>query len=510
MGMFQKVNDWLADKGEKLVRGGDAGKAPGGAYYASNEAQQAYGGMRAPVTDAPTTADGRGVGGDTGRIAPVDRFSADSADKYNGRVPYRSQKDMQAEADAQRQQAEDQSRRQQTAQQRQAQPFGRAPAPQAAYTQPAQQPSNVLPFPGLVRGPEGNLYAHVEYVVLLRSRNECTKVIEYIKSNASVFLNMEFIANDSERQRCVDMLSGAAYTLGCHLNKISQRGIYLISSPSVYVVIDPAMQKYASAPEAQGYVRPEYAAYGGYGSQTGYAAPRPAYAGQGGYQQPAASVAPAAAGYTAGARGAYATQTTGTYPQQGANVASYAAGGARSGYAAQTTGTYPQQGASAAAGDASANAGFAAVGPRTAAYAGRSAGGAQQPGGNVGGYAAPSGGNTAPFDAVSATGYGTASAATGRYDRPAAYAAPGAATGAYAAQSAAGFRTGNFAGQPAGGAQAQPSGFGINARGTAQPFGQSVATGAFADAAGTQPRRATAPFGMQGAFTRSADNAVEK
>jgi len=70
-----------------------------------------------------------------------------------------------------------------------------------------------------------------------------------------VFLNMEYIASDSERQRCVDMLSGAAYTLGCALNKISPRGIYLISSPSVRVVMDPAMQKFTAAPEAQGYTQ---------------------------------------------------------------------------------------------------------------------------------------------------------------------------------------------------------------------------------------------------------------
>jgi FtsZ-interacting cell division protein YlmF len=122
---------------------------------------------------------------------------------------------MQAEEDQRRQQMEQQSRRQQAAQQQQrTQAFNRQGPQQPAYQQPQspQQQSNVLPFPGMIRGPEGNLYAHVEYIVLLRNRNECTKVIEYIKSNASVFLNMEFIANDSERQRCVDMLSGAAYT----------------------------------------------------------------------------------------------------------------------------------------------------------------------------------------------------------------------------------------------------------------------------------------------------------
>ena len=273
MGVFQKFNGWLNDRGIQTPRGGDAGKISGNAYYASQGAQQAYGSLQRPAQDAQAIADSMAAGSATGRTQPVDRFSGDASDKYGGRVPYRSQKDMQAESDAQRQQAEDQQRRQQAAMaQQKGQQFGRAPAPQAA--QPAyQQPSNVLPFPGMTRSPEGSYYAHVEYVVLLRSRNECTKVIEYIKANASVFLNMEFIANDSERQRCVDMLSGAAYTLGCNLSKISQRGIYLISSPSVYVVIDPALQKFAAVPESQGYVRPEYGSPAAYGaSQTGYAA----------------------------------------------------------------------------------------------------------------------------------------------------------------------------------------------------------------------------------------------
>ncbi|NLI21176.1 MAG: cell division protein SepF, partial [Clostridiales bacterium] len=293
MGMFQKVNDWLADKGDRFARGGDANRTPNGAYYASSEAEQAYGGMRAPVRNpAPSAAE------------PANTPPADPNDKYDGRVPYKSQKDLQAEAETRRQQMEDQARRQQAAQQqRQAQPFGRVPAQQAAYPQ-AQ--GNVVPFPGMIRGPEGRLYAHVEYVVLLRSRNECTKVIEYIKANASVFLNMEFIANDSERQRCVDMLSGAAYTLGCALNKISQRGIYLISSPSVRVEIDPALQKFASVPEAQGYVRPEYAAYGG---AAGYGARAPAYASQGGgYAAASGARAAAYAAQGASGYGAHAAQ----------------------------------------------------------------------------------------------------------------------------------------------------------------------------------------------------------
>jgi hypothetical protein len=69
---------------------------------------------------------------------------------------------------------------------------------------------------------------------------------------------MEAIEKISDRQRCVDILSGAAYALGCKLNKLSNNGIYLISSPSVHVVMDNATQKLASAQEVRGMVRQSY------------------------------------------------------------------------------------------------------------------------------------------------------------------------------------------------------------------------------------------------------------
>ena len=112
---------------------------------------------------------------------------------------------------------------------------------QAAYQQP--QASNVVTFPGMQSTPEGMVYAHVEYIMYLYKRDECRKVIERIRSNASVFLNMEAIEQISDRQRCVDILSGAAYALGCKLNKLSNNGIYLISSPSVHVVKDKEQPK---------------------------------------------------------------------------------------------------------------------------------------------------------------------------------------------------------------------------------------------------------------------------
>lgn len=288
--MFSKVGSWITDRSDRFIRG-EAG-APG-SYYGSSEAEQVYGQMgHEPQEEMDDTQE---IAGETSRRNTFDSFDRAGKD-YGGRVPYRSQRDMQQqqmalETERQRQLRAEQTRAYAPAPNQPPQPpysqnpqvgvqgygqapGGYAPPPNAALRQqPAAGPgSNVVVFPGLQQTPEGGACTHMEYIVLLRNRNECTKVIEYIKSHASVFLNMEFIASDGERQRCVDMLSGAAYTLGCAFNKISPRGIYLISAPSVYVVIDPALQKYTSAPEAQGFVRQNYES--GYGSPHRSGAPQ--------------------------------------------------------------------------------------------------------------------------------------------------------------------------------------------------------------------------------------------
>ncbi|MBR3875090.1 MAG: cell division protein SepF [Clostridia bacterium] len=254
MGIFRKFGDWLTDKSNRFIRG-EADENMEMGY----EEEQAEGEQPARQ---PLDPFGRGEG------------------EYGGRTPYRSRADLEREAQLQAQQQLQQAQQQvqqmpQNVQMNQQQPVQ---AQQPQYQQGYQPQSNVVNFPGMQASPDGSVYAHVEYVVLLRSRNECKDVIAYIKSNASVFLNMEFIASDSERQRCVDMLSGAAYTLGCALNKISPRGIYLISSPSVRVVLDPAMQKFTAAPEAQGFARQRYEEghqQAGYGYQQPDVQPEP-------------------------------------------------------------------------------------------------------------------------------------------------------------------------------------------------------------------------------------------
>ena len=233
MSVLGRVTGWLSGKGANNAQAGYGAYRSRG-YYGSSQAEDAYGAM-SPDRFIPDPSHN-----DHQASEPLsDRYSNDQ-DPYNGRVPYRSEQESYA------------SRNDMP---RNAQSTVPNTYAQQGYQQPEQtqyrQTGNVVDFPGQQEAAP----VHVEYVILLRSRNECTKVIEYIKTNASVFLNMEYIANESERQRCVDMLSGAAYTLGCRLHKISNRGIYLIASPYVRVMIDPAMKRFSSVSESQSYMQ---------------------------------------------------------------------------------------------------------------------------------------------------------------------------------------------------------------------------------------------------------------
>ncbi|MBE5814392.1 MAG: cell division protein SepF [Clostridiales bacterium] len=277
MDMFRKISQWVTDRSDSFIRGGQ-----------NNQPEPEYEPLQA-------TADASEVSGNG-----LDPFG-DGDRKYGGRQPYRSREDLEAEAERKAairaQQEAEAYQAQLQAQQEQMQQTGVYPQEQLQYQQEqyaaqqqaqyqqeqyaAQQQAqyqqqmqyqqeqqytaqqgynqaNVIPFPGMQSAADGSVYAHVEYIVQLTSRNECRTVIDYIRTNASVFLNMEAIENPSERQRCVDMLSGAAYALGCALNRISPRGVYLISSPSVRVMMDSATQKLASSPEVRSFARQSY------------------------------------------------------------------------------------------------------------------------------------------------------------------------------------------------------------------------------------------------------------
>jgi len=256
LGIFDKMNDVLGKFSNRVIAGKAAGEAQPPVYGAEKQNVN-----YPPVEEAPQAMPEKSA---------IDPFKRDGEGEYGGRQVYRSkydQEEVQQRAAAQRMQ--------QTGQFAPVQPTGRfAPVQQNPQmppqqmqqaAQPAQQgfqpsaaASNVVPFPGMQQGADGAVYGHVEYILFLHGCNQCRKIIDFIKTNASVFLNMEFIASEGERQRCVDFLSGAVYALGCTLSKISPRGIYLISAPTVRVILDSYAQRLGKAPEARGFVQQRY------------------------------------------------------------------------------------------------------------------------------------------------------------------------------------------------------------------------------------------------------------
>ncbi len=159
----------------------------------------------------------------------------------------------------------------------------------ARQSQPQQKPvrpvapsaENVVPFPGVMSDAAGNTYAHELQILQLRDRDECRAIIEYLKNNCTVALNMDNIASDTEKQRCVDMLSGAAYTLNCSISRISTRGVYMITPASVRVQQDEATRRLNGAARQPGQ-RPSrahsYASARAGQSQEPYEAPESGYA----------------------------------------------------------------------------------------------------------------------------------------------------------------------------------------------------------------------------------------
>lgn len=136
-----------------------------------------------------------------------------------------------------------------------------------------QQESNISYMPGTFVGNDGKAYSHVERVAQLVSVSACFRIIEFMRNGESVIVNTESIANEADVQRCLDMLAGAAFTLGCSLTKITQlKRAYLIAPKTVLVMQDVAVanwsrrdqmpqQDNSSDEEYQSRFRPERGVY---------------------------------------------------------------------------------------------------------------------------------------------------------------------------------------------------------------------------------------------------------
>lgn len=197
---------------------------------------------------------------------------------------------------------------------------------QEGWQQPAPQqqvPDNISFMPGhYVDGTRA--YAHVERITQLVSFQACYRIIEFMKNGESVIVNTESISNEAEVIRCIDMLSGAAYTLGCSITKITNiKRAYLISPPTVQVLADVFIRRMSDRRTEEGARRrsgrypeeQEMQSSGDGYDAAGYEQGRMA-AGYGGYDQ--------GASYDASyGRGGYQGNSFGAYGGFG-NAASYA------------------------------------------------------------------------------------------------------------------------------------------------------------------------------------------
>ncbi len=126
-------------------------------------------------------------------------------------------------------------------------PSGQASGPVPGYighpgtqVQQPQQNSQAMGemhyFPGNYVDNEGNAYSHVERLAQPLSTASCFRLIEYMRNGETIIVNTESIADERENNHCLDILYGAAFSMGYHFTKISNLRIYLISPRSVNVI----------------------------------------------------------------------------------------------------------------------------------------------------------------------------------------------------------------------------------------------------------------------------------
>lgn len=120
------------------------------------------------------------------------------------------------------------------------------------YQQPVRQetqmqnaPSNVSYFPNATfTNNAGENFVHIERVAQMLSREDVHTVVSFMMNKESVIISCESIASAQEVQRCIDLISGAAYALGCQITQLSLTAkVFLVSPNSVCVMLDESSQR---------------------------------------------------------------------------------------------------------------------------------------------------------------------------------------------------------------------------------------------------------------------------
>ena len=111
------------------------------------------------------------------------------------------------------------------------------PQQQTPVSQPQPPvPNNVSYMPNLYVDEHGDAFRHVERLTQPMSASTCYRLIEFMRNGETVIVNTELIQDERENQRCLDLLYGAAYTMGCTFTRISAKSIYVIAPSTVSVI----------------------------------------------------------------------------------------------------------------------------------------------------------------------------------------------------------------------------------------------------------------------------------
>ena len=118
-----------------------------------------------------------------------------------------------------------------------AQPNGFGQQQTPAPAQDAQNNMGRMHYmPGQFVHEDGRAYKHVERLAQPLSASSCFRLIDFMRNGESIIVNTELIQDERENAHCLDLLYGAAFTMGYTFTKISRMRIYLISPADICVL----------------------------------------------------------------------------------------------------------------------------------------------------------------------------------------------------------------------------------------------------------------------------------
>ena len=106
--------------------------------------------------------------------------------------------------------------------------------PQPAQPQPPV-PDNISYMPGGIVGKDGREYLHTVRVGQITGVPDCYALMQCMRNNETVVVNLDLVPDPTEIDRCLDLLFGASYALQCKFHRISSRNLYLLTPATVQV-----------------------------------------------------------------------------------------------------------------------------------------------------------------------------------------------------------------------------------------------------------------------------------